>query len=101
MITFKIKRDSGFVLLDVLLALFLFTMGFAAVYGLSHAAFKEGEEALNLTQAANIAQELMETFANEVGVKGNGIPDRIMQGKKDYINGELPRSGLSQKDFCK
>lgn len=83
------KKDSGFVLLDVLLALFLFTTGFAAVYGLSIGALKEGEEALNLTKAANIAQELMETFASEVCGTGNRIPDGIMQGKKEEYHWQI------------
>ena len=89
MITIKAKKDSGFVLIDVLLALFLFTIGFAAVYGLSIGAIKEGEEALNVTMAANIAQELMETFASEVKGRENRIPDGIIQGKKDLFQWQI------------
>ncbi|AGA69878.1 hypothetical protein Desdi_2454 [Desulfitobacterium dichloroeliminans LMG P-21439] len=60
-----INRNQGFVLLDVVLALFLFTLGFAALYGLSESAIKEAEQALRITEAANKAQSILESLAGD------------------------------------
>jgi hypothetical protein len=57
------RRDQGFVLLDVVFALFLFTLGFTALYGLTEGAIHETQQALNFTEAANTAQNLMEDLS--------------------------------------
>ncbi len=89
----KAKLESGFVLVDVLLALFLFTLGFASVYGLSAGALKEGEEALRITEGANMAQSLMESLANEDWnvnlATGKCIPDGAVQGKEGLFQWKI------------
>lgn len=57
------KGEQGFVLLDVVFALFLFTLGFTALYGLTEGATQEAQQVINLTEAANHAQYLMEDLA--------------------------------------
>lgn len=57
------KGEQGFVLLDVIFALFLFSLGFVALYGLTEGATLETQQVLNLTEAANQAQNLMEELA--------------------------------------
>lgn len=56
------NRQRGFVLFDVLMALFLFGLGFAALYGLKEAAYAETRAAISLTEAANVAQAQLETL---------------------------------------
>lgn len=89
----KTKMDSGFVLVDVLLALFLFTLGFASVYGLSTGALKEGEEALRITEGANIAQNIMESLASEDWdvnlATGKCIPGGVVQGEEGFFQWEI------------
>lgn len=57
------QEESGFVLLDVVFALFLFTLGFTSLYGLTEGAIHETQQALNFTEAANLAQNLMEDLS--------------------------------------
>ena len=56
-------REGGFALLDVLNALFVFALGFGAIYGLSAAALQETHEAVVLNQAANVAQSTLDSLA--------------------------------------
>ena len=83
-------REKGFVLLDVLLALFLFTLGFVALYGLSESALGEAEQALNLTQAANCAQNVMESLTAEPWMdninKGQLIPGGEVVGQEGLFH---------------
>lgn len=57
------KRKNGFVLIDALLALFLWTTSFAALYGLTEGAIQNSRDALVMTEAANLAQDLMEQLS--------------------------------------
>jgi hypothetical protein len=50
-------------LLDVLLAIFLFSLGFAVLYGLSEGALVEKRQASSLMEAANLAQKEMDQLA--------------------------------------
>ncbi|WP_088226375.1 hypothetical protein [Desulfosporosinus sp. FKB] len=49
--------------MDVLLAVFLFSLGFAALYGLYERALVEAHQSLSLMEAANLAQKKMEQLA--------------------------------------
>ena len=62
-ITHENQSSKGYILLDVLLAVFLFSLGFAALYGLSEGALNETREAASLAAAANLAQSRMEELA--------------------------------------
>ncbi|CAA7601590.1 Hypothetical protein DEACI_2257 [Acididesulfobacillus acetoxydans] len=53
-------KGQGFVLMDVLLAVMLFGLGFAVLYGLNESAWAEAGAAANLTEAANLAQKKLE-----------------------------------------
>ena len=48
---------------DVLLGLFLFSLGFAAVFGLTEGAVSEARQASTLMEGANLAQEKLEQMA--------------------------------------
>lgn len=82
--------DRGFVLLDVVLALFLFTFGFAALFGLSESALGETEQALRLTEAANYAQNIMESLAVEPWLdninEGRCIPGGAVEGREGLFH---------------
>lgn len=78
--------EQGFVLLDVVLGLFLFTLGFVALFGLSEGALGEAEQALRLTEAANHAQNIMEFLAAEAWQdniqEGRCIPGGTVEGQE-------------------
>lgn len=48
---------------DVLLALFLFSLGFAVLFGLTEGAVFEARQASTLLEGANLAQEKLEQLA--------------------------------------
>lgn len=80
------KGEQGFVLLDVVFALFLFTLGFAALYGLTEGATQEAQQVLNFTEAANHAQNLMEDLAAHPWLdnlaEGRCKPGETVEGQK-------------------
>lgn len=61
--TDKTKASHGYVLFDVLLAVFLISLGFAVLYGLTEGAVSEARQATNHMEGANLAQEKMERLA--------------------------------------
>ena len=63
MTTDKTKASQGYVLFDVLLALFLFSLGFAVLFGLTEGAVSEARQASTLMEGANLAQEKLEQLA--------------------------------------
>jgi len=63
MTTDKTKASPGYVLFDVLLAVFLLSLGFAVLYGLKEGAVSEARQAASLMEGANLAQEKMERLA--------------------------------------
>lgn len=80
------KGEQGFLLLDVVFALFLFTLGFAALYGLTEGAIQEAQQVSNLTEAANYAQYVMEDLAahpwTENFAEGSCTPGETVEGQK-------------------
>lgn len=61
-----IKSDSvhgGYVLIDVLMALFIFSMSFFALYGLTEASYYKSRQASNLSKAVSIAWKTMERLS--------------------------------------
>ncbi|MDR3541833.1 MAG: hypothetical protein P4L69_12825 [Desulfosporosinus sp.] len=59
----SLKASRGYVLFDVLLALFLFSIGFAVLYGLTESAVSEARQAASLLEGANLAQKKMDQLA--------------------------------------
>ena len=57
------SANSGYVLFDVLLALFLLALGFAAVFGLIEEAAAQSRQAMNLLEGANFAQSKLDQLA--------------------------------------
>lgn len=64
MITKRTYTSRGYVLFDVLLALFLFSLGFATLFGLTEGAVAESRQASTLMEGANLAQKIMERLAS-------------------------------------
>ena len=56
-------QPLGYILLDVLLAIFLFSLGFAVLYGLTEGALVETRQASSLMEAANLAQKEMDQLS--------------------------------------
>lgn len=77
-------RNAGFVLVDVLIALFLWTTGFSALYGLTEGAIQNSREALVMTKAANLAQDKMEQLSarpwSQNFAEGKCIPGSEVKG---------------------
>src|SRR5665647_2763501 len=63
MTTDKTKASQGYVLFDVLLALFLFSLGFAVLFGLTEGALSEARQASTLLEGANLAQKKLDQLA--------------------------------------
>lgn len=79
------NHDSrGYVLFDVLMAIFLFGIGFAALAGLTESYLRETRQASNFTEAVNIAQKNLEFLAghkwDENIAQGRCIPGSVVQG---------------------
>ena len=100
--TDKIKPSQGYVLLDVLLAVFLLSLGFAVLYGLTEGAVYEARQAADLIEGANLAQEKMERLAvhswRENITSQACIPGGTMEGHEGKFRwlihsqwGEIPK----------
>lgn len=81
----KLHYSGGYALTDVLLAVFLFTLGFTVLYGLTEGAYQETQRAANLTEAANLAQAKLDQLAahewQENIAAGKCIPGSSVEGK--------------------
>lgn len=86
-------REQGFVLLDVVFALFLFGLGFTALYGLTEGANQETQQVFNRTEAANRAQNLMENLSahswSENLAVGRCIPGGSVEGRDGQFQWEI------------
>jgi len=49
-------RERGYIFIDVLMAIFIFAMGFAGLYSLTSEALANYQSSVNLTKAAHLAQ---------------------------------------------
>lgn len=78
-------NSYGYALLDVLVAVFLLSLGFASLYALNEGALKETQQAVNLTNSANLAQSLMDQLGanswQDNLVQGKAIPGETVQGQ--------------------
>ncbi|MDR3586639.1 MAG: hypothetical protein P4L59_15200 [Desulfosporosinus sp.] len=85
-ITSSLKPSQGYVLFDVLLALFLFSIGFAVLFGLTEGAVSESRQATSLLEGANLAQKKMDQLAvhgwNDNIVRQTCIPGGSVEGNE-------------------
>lgn len=76
----------GYVLFDVVLALFLFSLGFAVLFGLTEGALTQARQATALMEGANLAQETMDQLAvnswSENFISGACIPGGLVEGRE-------------------
>lgn len=81
---YKTKVSQGFVLFDVLLGLFIFSLGFAALFGLTERAVFETQQATTLMEVSNLAQEIMDRLTaqgwSEIIATGACLPGGIVDG---------------------
>ncbi|WP_052090781.1 hypothetical protein [Desulfosporosinus sp. HMP52] len=79
------RSNEGYVLLDVLLALFLFSLGFAVLFQLTSEALSESRKAMNLIEGANLAQGKMDQLAvrnwRDNIARRDCIPGSIVEGR--------------------
>jgi len=59
----KHKISQGYVLFDVLLGLFIFSLGFAVLFSLTEGAISEAQQASTLMEGTNLAQKKMDQLA--------------------------------------
>jgi len=78
-------KQRGYALFDVLIAISLLTLGFAAIYSLTESAVKQTQEGKNLLEAANIAQsqmdEFMATSSLDNNLQGPYVPGSTVEGE--------------------
>lgn len=58
-----VSAYGGYALIDVLMALLIFSMSFFVLYGLTEASYIKSQQASNLTKAVNIAWKTMERLS--------------------------------------
>lgn len=77
------EKTKGYVLLDVLLGLFLFSLGFGVLFELTTAARSETSQAASLMAGANLAQETMDKLSarawSENIACGDCSPGRVVE----------------------
>ena len=84
------RRQGGFALFDVLMALFLFSLGFAAVYGLRESTYAETRTAIMQTEAVNLAQTQLESllahsWSENLRLK-RVIPGEVLENTNGFYN---------------
>ncbi|MGI6118966.1 MAG: hypothetical protein ACOYIB_00050 [Desulfosporosinus sp.] len=82
----KQKTSQGYVLFDVLLGLFLFSLGFAVLFGLTEGAVSEARQAASLMEGANLAQKTMDCLTaqgwSENIATGACLPGDTVEGNE-------------------
>ncbi|TGE34207.1 hypothetical protein [Desulfosporosinus sp. Sb-LF] len=86
MTTKEVNPTQGYVMFDVLLALFLFSLGFAVLYGLTEGAVYESRQASTFMEGANLAQKKLDqlavhTWSDNIN-QGACIPGGIVEGSE-------------------
>ncbi|AFQ43020.1 hypothetical protein [Desulfosporosinus meridiei] len=87
------RSNEGYVLLDVLLALFLFSLGFAVLFELTSHALSESGKAMTLMEGANLAQGKMDQLAvrnwrDNIAQRGC-IPGGIVEGREGKFRWQI------------
>ena len=80
------KTSQGYVLLDVLLGLFLFSLGFAVLFSLTEGALSQARQASAFMAGSNLAQQKMDQLAvhnwDENILRRNCMPGGIVEGNE-------------------
>lgn len=80
------NASQGYILFDVLLALFLFSLGFAALFGLTESAVSESRQSSALLEGANLAQAKLDQLAarswSDNIARQACIPGEIVEGNE-------------------
>lgn len=86
----RTTKSKGYVLLDALMAVFFFSLGFAVLFGLIESAVRETESAQNMTQAANLAQQTIERLSakpwSQNLAQGLVVPGASVLGEEGKFN---------------
>ena len=85
-----VTDKQGYILLDVLLALFLFSLGFAVLFGLTEGALYESRQGATLLEGANLAQKKMDQLAVQVWnnniARQDCLPDGTVEGNEGQFH---------------
>ena len=85
-----VTDKQGYILLDVLLALFLFSLGFAVLFGLTEGALYESRQGATLLEGANLAQKKMDQLAVQVWnnniTRQDYLPDGTVEGNEGQFH---------------
>jgi len=99
----NLQKEEGFVLIDVLLAIFLFALCFGALFGLTEGALQEAHEALRLTEAANYAQSIMESLNahswQENINEGRCIPGAEVKGQEGLFRWTVASQWIKEQEL--
>lgn len=84
------ERAKGYVLLDVLLGLFLFFLGFGVLFELTIEALSQTSQAVSLLEGANLAQETMDKLSSRAWREniacGDCLPGRVIARSNDKFS---------------
>ncbi|WP_434511816.1 type IV pilus modification PilV family protein [Desulfitobacterium sp. AusDCA] len=98
-------KNAGFVLVDVLIALFLWATGFSALYGLTEGAIQNSREALVMTEAANLAQNLLEQLSarpwTQNFTEGKCLPGSEVKGSEQGLQWSVKSEWESENVLLK
>lgn len=90
---FNLRSTDGYVLIDVLLALFLFSVGFGVLFELTSGALSEARRALTLMEGANLAQGKMDQLAahkwNDNISQRECIPGSVVEGREGKFRWQI------------
>lgn len=91
--TDKTKLSPGYVLFDVLLALFLLSLGFAVLFGLTEGAVSEAQQASSLMEGTNLAQKKLEELSVHAWTDNIArqacIPGGIVEGNEGKFHWQI------------
>ncbi len=92
----RVSSDSsseGYALLDVLMAIVLFSISFPVLFGLTETTNFQNQQVANLTQAMNLAQNSMERLAGrswtENVANGECIPGGVVMGSEGLFDWKI------------
>jgi hypothetical protein len=77
-----VKADRGYILLDILMGLFIFGLGFTVILGLMQTAALGGAQAHNLLEAVNVATSALEETTGSIMANPDAAYAFLDQGVK-------------------
>jgi len=100
-IPFKYKRQEGFTLLEVVIALFIFVIGILGVLAMQIRSIQGNSSGQRLTEAAAQAQEVLESITQRPYADfAPGLPTTTQSGNYSITQtvAEIPGSPLKKED---